>query len=184
MNQENQYIKMAKGGDKAAFGQLVKLHKDFTFSVIFNIVKNKQDAEDIMQNVFIKVFYKLPKFNQQSKFSTWLYRIATNESLTFKRLYKHKFDTEQALETVGVSSNAEQELEQQDQNKYVQEAINQLTDAEKLVVSLFYLKEHKIKEIAKISDKTESWVKVVLHRGRGKLKTILEANKSKIYGAG
>lgn len=184
MTEENNYIKMAKGGDRAAFGQLVKLHKDFTFSVILNIVKNRQDAEDILQNVFVKVFYQLPKFDGKSKFSTWLYRIATNESLTFKRLYKHKFDTEQALETVGVSSTAEADLHQQDQEKYVQEAINQLSDAEKLVVSLFYLKEHKIKEIVEITNKTESWVKVVLHRGRAKLKTILEANKSKIYGAG
>ena len=184
MSTENQYIKLAKGGDRAAFGQLVKLHKDFTFSVIYNIVKNRQDAEDIMQNVFIKVFYKLKTFDERSKFSTWVYKIATNESLTFKRLYKHKFDTEQALETVGVSSQADKDLQKQDQEKYVQAAIDQLTDAEKLVVSLFYLKEHKIKEIAKIADKTESWVKVVLHRGRGKLRTILEANKSKIYGPG
>lgn len=184
MSDENKLIKLAKGGDRAAFGQLVKLHKDFTFSVIMNIVKNRQDAEDIMQNVFIKVFYQLKKFDERSKFSTWVYRIATNESLTFKRLYKHKFDTEQALQEVGVKNKVEKDLEKQDQQKHVLEALEQLTDAEKLVVSLFYLKEHKIKEIAKISDKTESWVKVVLHRGRGKLKSILASKKSTIYGAG
>jgi len=184
MSNENKLIKLAKGGDRAAFGQLVKLHKDFTFSVIMNVVKNRQDAEDIMQNVFIKVFYQLKKFDERSKFSTWIYRVATNESLTFKRLYKHKFDTEQALQTVGIKNKVESDLEKQDQQKYVREAIEQLTDAEKHVVSLFYLKEHKIKEIAKISDKTESWVKVVLHRGRTKLKSILESKKSTIYGAG
>ncbi len=184
MIDENKLIELAKGGDRAAFGTLVKHHKDFTFSVIMNIVKNKQDAEDIMQNVFIKVFYELKRFDKRAKFSSWIYRIATNESLTFKRLFKHKVDTEQALRKVEVKSGVETDLERQDQQKYVLEAMQQLTDAEKLVVSLFYLKEHKIKEIAIISNKKESWVKVVLHRGREKLKTILESKKSIIYDRG
>lgn len=178
---ETEYIKKAKEGDKNAFTNLVKMHKNYIYAVIFQIIKNREDTEDVLQNTFIKIYQKLYMYKGNSKFSTWLYRIAVNEALTHKRLFKYKY-TDTLLDVNKIEmETATSKLKNDDLKTCILSAIEQLSDSEKLVVTLFYLKEQKVKEIAGICNKTNNWVKVVLHRARKKLENILQQHKNLIY---
>jgi len=178
---EEVLIKDAKKGSKQAFTELVKLHKNYIYAVIFQILKNREDTEDVMQNTFIKVYQKLYLYKGNSKFSTWLYRIAVNEALGHKRLFKYKNEAN-LLDVNNIEmETATSKLKNDDLKTCILSAIDQLSDSEKLVVTLFYLKEQKVKEIAGICNKTNNWVKVVLHRARKKLENILQQHKSLIY---
>jgi len=179
--EEQKLIQLAKGGDKSAFSQLVKMHKNYIYAVIFQILKNKEDAEDVLQNAFIKIYQKLYMFKGDSKFSTWIYRVAVNEALAFKRLFKYKLREKEIPVNEIEKENANKKLHNDDLKSCINTAIEKLTDNEKLVVSLFYLQEQKVKEIAAICKKNNNWVKVVLHRARKKLESILEPHKNLIY---
>ena len=182
MSKELKHIQLAKKGDKTAFSKLVKMHKNYVFSLIMNILKNREDAEDVLQNTFLKIYRKLNTFKGDSKFTTWIYKIAVNEALAHKRLYKFKYAIENKSEPV-TNKNAQTKLELNERSNLIKQAIEKLSETEQLVISLFYLKEHKVKEIANICANSEGWVKINLFRARNKLKEILK-NKNLSYGEG
>lgn len=84
-------VKKAKAGDSEAFGELVQRHEGKIYGLCLKMLGNAEDAEDCLQEVFIKAFRALPGFREEARFSTWLYRIAYNESLM--RIRKKKLDT-------------------------------------------------------------------------------------------
>ena len=178
---EAELISNAKGGDKAAFSALVKMHKAYLFAVVFQLLKSKEDAEDVLQNAFIKIYQKLYTFKNQAKFSSWIYRIAINEALTYRRLFRLKLEREQKMEEPVQEKNSLDKIIQDDLKKEVQLALEQLTESEQMVIQLYYYKGQKVGEVAYICNKSISWVKVVLHRARKKLENIIRNNKNLIY---
>ncbi len=84
-------VARAKAGDKDAFGELVQRHEDKIYGLCLKMLGNREDAEDVLQEVFIKAFQSLPTFREEARFSTWLYRIAYNACLM--RIRKKKLDT-------------------------------------------------------------------------------------------
>ena len=82
---KNLPLKQAKAGDVSALNQLLVQYKDFAFSLAFRICKNEHDAEDVVQDSFIKVFKSIRHFRNESTFSTWLYRIVYNESIRVRK---------------------------------------------------------------------------------------------------
>ncbi|WP_394746935.1 RNA polymerase sigma factor [Spongiimicrobium salis] len=162
-------IERIKEGDAYAFRLMVEKYKDVSLSLVCSIVKDEQLAEDILQDVFIRVFEKVHTFKFKSSFSTWLYRIAVNMSYTALKSRKHSMDINTLEETSEIRVNTKELMKEAYQKKFIHLALKALNADEALVLQLFYLSEKSMKEIVKITGFTLSKVKISLHRGRGNL---------------
>lgn len=160
-------------GERHAFKTIVELNKDVLFTLICSIVKNSSLAEDLLQDVFIKVYQNIHTFNYKSNLSTWLYRIAINTSYNHLKgqkphtYYKNETSLPQPMENKGT-------LTKMDRKKYIQKAIYLLKPDEALILQLHYLCDLKIKEIESITAFSTSKIKTDLHRGRKNLEYALK----------
>lgn len=165
------------GGEKEFYNQLIEKHKSYAFTIALNVLNNREDAEEVAHDSFIKAYQSLTSFNRQSKFSTWLYRIVFNTAISCKRKQKGK---KESLDTVKYtySEGSSSEMESQDQKRFIRQALSLLPEIDRNVLTLFYLKEFSLEEIAEITNMSFNTAKVRLHRARKKLademKTILK----------
>ena len=167
------HVQRVLAGNTAAFAFLVEKHSDMAFTIANKIVRNREDAEEIAQDSFIKAYQSLRYFKGDSKFSTWLYRIVYNAAISHTRRKKQDFTQ---LDERVMSDTTEDEifenldsLDTELQSKLVNEAINSLPADESTIVTLFYLKENSIDDISQITGLSVSNVKVKLFRIRKKL---------------
>ncbi|MFC1561163.1 RNA polymerase sigma factor [Candidatus Latescibacterota bacterium] len=172
------HLKKAKTGDVSALNQLLVQYKDFAFSIAFRILKNEHDAEDVIQDSFIKVFKSIKQFRNESTFSTWLYRIVYNESIRVQKC-KNQFlyldiHENDAIVDYPIIYDALQNLLANERKKVIRKALDQLHANESLILTLYYLEDKNIKEIHKITQLSKSNIKVILHRARKNLHTILK----------
>ncbi len=183
-------VKQAKKGDKEAFTQLVHLYSDRVYNLALRILKNPDDAADVLQETFLAVYEKIHTFDGRADFFTWLYRIATNFSLM--RLRKKK-------RTVLADEDLEREFDSPDQveisewqqvplkgmlseefQKHLDEAVDSLPDIYKSVFILRDLENLSIKETSRILGITESNVKIRLKRARMYLREKLAGYMSEL----
>lgn len=169
---DDYYIKKVIAGESRYYAKLVEKHQSMAYTMALRIIKNKEEAEEIAQDAFVKAYQALDTFRGEAKFSTWLYRIIYHQSVS--KLRKRKLDTTDLdLEKVDLNANVLNDsllkYEKEEQKKYLELAINLLNEEESTVINLFYLQESSIKEICEITGLTESNVKIKLHRGRKKL---------------
>lgn len=157
------------------------------FTLVYNMLLNKEDAEEIAQDVFVKAYKNLRSFKGQSSFSTWLYRIAVNTSLNKKKI--KRFSTVPAEEHAENETYSDvhellQQNENNDRKKFVQLAIQHLKEEERICITLFYLYELQVTEIHELTGISTSNVKVLLYRGRknlyGYLKQLLKAEMNNL----
>lgn len=170
-------IKKAKSGDIEALGLLIEKYQDIAFNLALGIVKDKDSAKDIVQDSFVKVLDKIYTFRNDSKFSTWLYRIVFNQSLAFLKQEKTK-NSRMKLENIEVEYIPNLGNEEEDIQK-LYHAIELLEDNDKNILLLFYYAEKSVKEISIITGFSKSNVKVILHRTRKKLKTIIKNERNR-----
>lgn len=168
-------------GDGQAYAGLVQRYQNFVFTIVMRYVKNREDAEEVAQDVFVKAYRSLADFKGTSKFSTWLYAIATTTSLTFLRKKKpdvQSLDDGNVIETAehGDSSMAANSIEQKSRAAMVNGAIRLLRADDAQVITLFYKGEQTLEEIAQICGKEVNAVKVQLHRARARLKEKLQTH--------
>ena len=166
-------------GNKAAYAVLVERYQSFVFTIVSRLVEQREEAEEISQDVFVKAFLSLAGFKGSSKFSTWLYTIAHTTAISHLR--KHRpgtlFADDENLADYMDSKNSTG-AEQLSNSKTIKEAVNTAIkllpadDAE--IITLFYLAEQSIEEIAIIMSLQTGNVKVKLHRARLKMKDIVE----------
>jgi len=170
-------IQRVRAGDIRAFSAIVSNYQRMVFSIILKIVDNREDAEDIMQEVFIKVFKSLEQFKKESEFSTWLYRIAYNTTISELRKRKLLFiPINDNLDPVNEQFTDEEELDLTEiKLQYLDESLKKLPPDEIFLVTLYYFKEQSIDAIGKITNLSVANVKVKLHRIRKKL--ALEINQ-------
>ncbi len=175
---DSYYIDKVLNGDTSAFSFLVEKHKDLAFTIAFKITKNREDAEEIAQDAFLKAFQSLKKFKKKSKFSTWLYKIVYNTAVSKTRKKKIEFSPidEELIENYSLE-NISYKLDlinEETQKKHIDKAISKLPEDENIIVNLFYMNENSIKEISKITGLSVSNVKIKLYRIRKKLYIELE----------
>jgi RNA polymerase sigma-70 factor (ECF subfamily) len=170
---DNYYIDRVIGGDVGAYAQLVAKHKNLVFSIALKILNNREDAEEIAQDCFVKVFHALKTFEKKSKFSTWLYRIVYNASISKTR--KKRVDLV-PMDNYVINNYSEEEvnegiydIEPDVQKQLIEKAMQKLSNDESLLITLFYQAENSIEEISNITGLSTSNVKVRLHRIRKKL---------------
>ena len=164
-------------GDATAFRDLVNRHKDYAFTVAYKIAGTREDAEEIAQDAFIQAFNALSTFNQEAKFTTWFYRIVFNAALMFKRKNRIKTeDIETSFSAQFTSIDADNDLKIKEQRVYIQQALNHLLPDDVTVITLFYLKEQSLEEIAQIVGSSAETIKVKLCRARKRLAEEMKKN--------
>lgn len=172
------YIKKVLDGYTEYFARLVNRYSQRIYALIFKIIRNKEDAEEITQDVFLKTFRTLHKFNGDCRFSTWLYRIAytTTISATRKKRNKLLYLDDPALNNIA-DTQVDETFNHDDSatlNVKLEKGIELLSPEDRGLVSLFYAENHSIEEIASVTGLSESNVKVKLHRIRKKLYLIIQ----------
>ena len=169
---EQEIIRRAKAGDRSALSELVTLYSDRIYNLALRILRNREDAEDVLQETFLTVVEKLNTFNEQSSFFTWIYRIATNASLM--KIRKKKYSVRELpdhpdfsqLEVADWSQNPVNEVQNKEIKKILDRAIGDLPDIYRSVFILRDIEQVSIKETASILDISEENVKIRLRRAR------------------
>ena len=167
------YIDKVLNDDVSAYSTLVDKHKDSVFTVALRIVRSREDAEEIAQDVFIKAYQSLKSFKKESKFSTWLYRIVYNTAISKTR--KRHLDTTNldydVVENYSVDEIIEDvnSLDNDEQKLIINKVIEKLNPEESALINFFYFKENSTEEISEIMNLSQANVKVKLHRIRKKL---------------
>lgn len=171
------YIERINKGDTECFACLVDKYSRQVFTLIVKIVWCREDAEELTQDTFIKVFRSLPSFKGDSAFSTWLYRIAYNTAISQVRKKKYEFLSMDEEDWNRVSEEtvtaALENADNEEQQALLDQALAQLPPNERGLIHLFYFEEKTVEEIASISGLSESNVKTKLHRIRKKLYVLL-----------
>ncbi len=182
---ETRLAKLSRGGDRRAFAELVELYKDKIYHLGYRMLNQKQEAEDIVQETFLRVYMNLEKYDENQKFSTWIYRIATN--LCIDRLRKRKpsysidaevTDGEGTDWHAMLASNEagpDEELILSETQDNIREAIQTLPPKYKTVVILRYLHDMSLQEISDVLEMPVTTVKTRVHRGREFLRKKLES---------
>ena len=176
---DTEIIKSVLNGDQQAYAGLVSRYQNYVFTLVLRFIKNREDAEELSQDIFIKAYRALSNFRGESKFSTWLYTIANTTCITFlrkKKLEIHSLDNEKVFETAdskdsGFSAN---QVEQKSKINMVNKAIALLNADDAEILTLFYKAEQSLEEISTILNLEANTAKVRLHRARGRLKEKME----------
>jgi len=168
-------------GDQSAFRMLVMRYQNMVFTMALRIVGHREEAEEVAQDVFMKVYANLSSFEGKSKFSSWLYRIVYNTALTKIRNYAPDISSLDKEKTAGAMANrlgtaVYNDAEQTFSAEHVSRAIKLLSPEDATVITLFYLSEQSLDEIAQVLNIQPNAAKVRLHRARKKMKEKMEAD--------
>jgi RNA polymerase sigma-70 factor, ECF subfamily len=181
--EEQELISQAQRGNVVAFERLVHTYDRQVLSLALSMMHNEEDAKDIYQEVFIRVYRALPKFRMDSKFSTWLHRIVTNVCLTHRsRRKRHEHTsiednpegTRPLSETLADRSSADQDTISAEIQGRVREAMHALSPQQKLVFSMRHFEGHKLREIAERMNCAEGTVKKYLFTATERLREQLK----------
>jgi len=163
-------------GDQFAFKELVEKYQTMVINTCIGFLHDKQDAEDIAQEVFIEVFYSLRKFRQEAKLTTWMYRIAVNKSLNFLRSKKRTQWIQSFEDVFGMSRqdqkqpaemrNPATDMEMQEEATLIHNAINSLSENQRIAFTLNKYDDLPYSEIAEIMGVSLSSVESLIHRAK------------------
>ena len=176
---DNEIISKVLTGDYQAYAGLVNRYQNYVFTLSLRIVKNREDAEEVAQDVFIKAYKYLADFRGASRFTTWLYTIVNNTCISFlrkKKLDIHSLDNEKVFELAdnqdsGLRANL---IEQKSKLGMVNKAIGLLNPDDAKIITLFYKAEQSLEETAQVLGIEVNAAKVRLHRARTRLKEKME----------
>ncbi|MCZ2459310.1 MAG: RNA polymerase sigma factor [Chitinophagales bacterium] len=176
---DNEIISRVLSGDHQAYSGLVERYQNYVFTLTMRFIKNREDAEEVSQDIFVKAFRSLADFRGASKFSTWLYTIVNTTCITFlrkKKLETYSLDHEKVFEVAdskdsGFRANL---IEQKSKVNMVNQAIALLDHDDAEIITLFYRSEQSLEEIGQIIGVDPGTAKVRLHRARKRLKEKME----------
>lgn len=182
-------VKQVLTGNKNAFRFLVANHQRLVVHIVGRVVQNKEDVEDICQEVFIKVFKKIKNFRGDSRLSTWIARIAYNTSISHVR--KNKVVEQSYDENPGIvidkkyGDSNQKILEKKEAKQFLMEKIEELPLHYRTVLTLYHLEEFSYKEIEEITEMPEGTIKSYLSRARKilkeKLEKVVKVEKTNIF---
>jgi RNA polymerase sigma-70 factor (ECF subfamily) len=177
-NTDQYYIDKVCAGNTNDYAFLVERYKNMVFTLAIRMVKNREEAEEIAQDAFIKAFRSLSKFKGDSKFSTWLYKITYNSSIDYlkraKRLIKSDLIDEINEDNLGLEQDVLTLIEYKERKQVIEKALYFLPEDDRIIITLFYFEELSLQEISDIVGVKSNVVKVKLHRSRKKLYELLK----------
>lgn len=165
---EKHYINRVLKGDTSAFSYFVDTYQDMAITIAYRICGNKADAEDIVQNAYVRAFHNLHTFRSDSKFSTWFYRIVYNTAVTFIKsaVFNTEFVDHKVVDNSYSDFDTLDQIEEQEKKELIKRTMSKMSPDEGLLLTLFYLEDNSIKDIGLITGLSEANVKVKLHRAR------------------
>ena len=176
-------VRRAKQGDSKAYDQLTILYKDVVYSIVYRMVRNRQEAEDLTQEAFLKAYNSIVSFNEEYAFSTWLFKIATNNCIDFFRKRKLKTysmdetvrykDDEIQQEYADPEPDVEDDLVADERTQIIRKAISELPAKYRIVIELRHQKEHSYEQISEELDLPLGTVKARIFRAREMLNKLL-----------
>lgn len=180
---DQEYIDRVLEGDHSAFAALVDQYKHLVFTLAMQMVKHQEEAEEVSQDTFIKVFKSLRSYKGDSKFSTWIYRVAYNTCLDRIKKNKRKQQTytidEMTENQIQDTENALDIMEQEEKKQAITKCMDSLNPDDRALMTLFYFEELSLDEIGKVLNLKPNNVKVKLFRSRKRLATIMKQQLNK-----
>ena len=174
----SELVRKSQLGDKAAFEQLVIRHQDLVFSLAYKLTGNREMANDVAQEAFIRAWKAIEKFRGDSTFSTWIYRITVNTAWTLrKKAKKHNtLNIDDTYEPIVIDEKKDPELVaiNSDLSSVLVNALDKIPIEQRIIVELKNIEGRSHKEIADYLDISVTAAKVRLHRAHQKLRQILE----------
>ncbi|MBR9914528.1 MAG: RNA polymerase sigma factor [Algicola sp.] len=177
-NNDQILINQIIDGQTSAFSALVDNYKDLVFTLALRMLKNREEAEEVAQDTFVKIFKSLDTFKGDSKLSTWIYKVAYHSCLDrIKKNRKFMNDieinefTEHQVKTI---DNALERMEIKEREQAIANCIDQLPSEDSFLLTLYYFDDLSLEEISKIVGISANTIKVKLFRCRKKLATILK----------
>jgi RNA polymerase sigma-70 factor, ECF subfamily len=172
-------VSRAQRGDRDALGELIAQTQDRVYNLAYRILHNPQEAEDLTQEVYLRVWRALPRFRGESKFTTWLHTVATNACLNrrrkLRRQLESQLDTDEALDRAAApEAGPGQEALHQDERTHLWRLVEALPDKYRLVLTLFYQQQLSYQEIAEALSLPLGTVKAHLNRARNALAASLK----------
>ncbi|MBD3181133.1 sigma-70 family RNA polymerase sigma factor [Candidatus Poribacteria bacterium] len=174
--EDAELIRLCQEGDMSAFESIFRKHQNRVYNVTYRMMGNQDDAMDMTQDIFVKAYQKIGKFNFKSSFSTWIYRIAVNHCIDELRKRKRNGQSvplEEAI-TKADETTPEKQAVLNDRQQNVWKAINSLKDKDRSIIILRDIEGLSYKEISKVMKCSMGRVKSRIHEARQKLKKILE----------
>lgn len=168
-------IARARGGDREAFGALVERYRDNVYRLTYRMCGNPYDADEAAQEAFVAAWRALPNFRGDAKFSTWLYRLATNAAIDLMRREKrHHTGAESEMPDIADDRESPQEsVERTEQQEAVQQALSALSEEYREILLLRYMEELDYSEIAEALHLPSGTVKSRINRAKAALKSAL-----------
>ena len=181
------YIGETKKGNVSSYSYLVNKYKNLVYNLAYRILKNREDAEEVSQDAFLKAFNVINEFNNKAKFSTWLYKIVYNIAISMVRHKKTlnylKTDEldEDLFDNQEFSFQNVFQMEIDEKKEIVQNLLNELNDEENILIALYYFNDCSIQEISEITSLSMPNVKIKLYRTRKSLLVKLKKILGKEY---
>jgi RNA polymerase sigma-70 factor (ECF subfamily) len=169
-------VREAKAGNGTAFRHLVERYMKPTYNLAFSFVNDHHSAEDVTQEVFIRVYQSLPSFRGDAEFSTWLYRITVNLALNRSKQINRRAEREQSSLAFSELSagNDHEKMLATDYSRHIERALHELPTLQRAVVILRHLNGLSTKQVSTILQCSEGTVKTHLHRGLKRLRSTLK----------
>lgn len=179
VEEERELVRKAQGGAEAAFEELIRRHQQRVFALVSGILRRQEDVEDIAQQVFLKVYLSLKKFDQRAAFSTWLYKITVNECWDYLRkkkvrplVYESDLSEEQVSRLEGIVSAERVSLGASDRAEVrdlLERMLDKLPEQDRQLLVLKEVEGFSVQELAEILNLNANTVKVRLFRARGRI---------------
>lgn len=172
------YIDKVLAGQSASYAFLIERYKNMVFTIAMKIVRNREDAEEVAQDCFIKAYQKLESYKGESKFSTWLYTIVYRTAISkIRKKQIEVSDLNDNMNKIREESCFTDPLElmkYEEQREFVAKAISKLPETEAALITLYYLNDSSVEEIEQITGLSNSNVKTKLFRARKKMYDTLQ----------
>lgn len=182
---DDRLVARVQAGDQSAYTVLVERYADYVFTIAVRIIGDEDDAADIAQETFARAYKAIGRFRGDSKFSSWLYRIATNRALTHLKRKKRRpqtvdIDLGAHIEADALTSDNRDDPGQRvlddEFRRAMRDAVSKLPVQYRTVITLFYLEERSYKEVAETLGIPMGTLKTHLHRGRAMLREVLKGH--------
>ena len=177
---DTQLIGRILDGDTSGYAVMVDRYKDLAFTIAFRILGKREDAEEVVQDAFVKAFQNLSSFRQKAKFSTWLYRIIYNTAISKHRQKKPGW---QPIEEIAVPDNTAEFMaeEEEDRHKILETAMQQLPEEDRILLTLYYVDESSVDDLHTILGISKANVKIKLFRARKRLQELVTNKMVTVY---
>jgi RNA polymerase sigma-70 factor (ECF subfamily) len=179
---ERLLVSRAQKGDASAYEELVRIHQQRVFAVVSGVLRRREDMEDVAQQVFVKAYFSLPRFDQRAAFGTWLYKIAVNECWDYLRkkkvrplVYEEDLSEEQVRQfgagrdQAGAHRFGQETSKQLEQRQLVDRLLAELEERDRLMLILKEVEGFSVEEIGKLLDLNVNTVKGRVFRARARL---------------